>query len=126
MGDFGRTIGPGDSVPMVPVPVLTGAVPARSTPGVGALVDDALLCCDPRPRAFLNAAISALSGERDGLRAKKPLGGDLGDSTCTAGVSFGEDPINMERGRLWFDRDGDSEPLFAEPGIRVPFGVPAC
>lgn len=121
IGDFGRVIVLAGPALTVDAPGITGTVPARSKPGVGALVGDLLLCCDTRPRTFPNADVSTLSGDREGLRAKKPLGGERGESICTAGVSCGEDPTSIDRGRLWFDRDGDSEPLFAEPGVRGTF-----
>lgn len=100
MGDFGRTIVLPGALPVTGVAARAGAVSARSTPGVGVVEGDLPLCCDTKSRTLPMADISALSGDRDGLREKRPLGGDLGDSTCRAGVSCGEDCISMDIGLL--------------------------
>ncbi len=121
IGDFGRVIVVVGPALTVDVPEIIGGVSARSRPGVGALVGDLLLCCETRARTLPKADVSTLSGEREGLRAKKPLGGERGESTCTAGVSCGEDPTSIDTGRLGFDREGESEPLFAEPGVGGTF-----
>lgn len=81
MGDFGLGIVPIRPPLIVGAAATTGVVSARSTPGAGVLVDDLLPCCDSKPRTFPSAVVSTLSGDRDGLRVKRPLGGDLGEST---------------------------------------------
>ena len=81
MGDFGRTSVLTGAGLAAEVGTSIGAVSTRSIPGVGVLVEDLLLCCDTNSRTFARADISALSGDRDGLREKNVLGGDLGDST---------------------------------------------
>jgi len=87
MGDLGRGGIPNGGAFAVKPAASVGAVSERSTPGVGVLTGDLLLCCDTKSRTLASAEFSTLSGERDGLRLNNPLGGDLGESTWTAGVS---------------------------------------
>jgi len=80
-GDLGRgPIPNGEGLAVKPA-ASTGTVSERSTPGVGVLTEDLPLCCDTKSRTLVNAELSTLSGERDGLRLNNPRGGDLGEST---------------------------------------------
>lgn len=95
-------------------------------PGVGALVDDLLLCCDTKSLPFPKAVLSRRSGDGDWLRLKSPRGGDFGDSTRTEGASLGEDWISIDMGLLLFERVGESGPLPTGPGVRGTLCESGC
>lgn len=44
--------------------------------------------------------VSERSGEADCVRIKSVLGGDLGESICTSGASFGDDCMSIDIGLL--------------------------
>lgn len=83
-------------------------------------MEERLDCCDARPWTLFNTVLfSSRSGERDiPLLGKNPLGGDLGDSTVTEGVSCGDEPICIDIGRLWWLFEGDPDRDNGPSGVR--------
>lgn len=82
--------------------ILSGLLSRVSTPapGDGGLVDALLEFADINSLTLLKGVTSTRSGDRDRLLPKKVRGGDFGDSTLTAGVNCGEEPICIDIGRL--------------------------
>lgn len=74
------------------------SAPARglSRVGVDGLLDVLLECCEMKSLTFEIGVPSALSGDLEAPRLKKLRGGELGDSTLTAGVNLGDPPASIE------------------------------
>lgn len=67
--------------------------------GEDCLVEE-LLWCDTRSRTRAKEPLSNLSGDLECARAKSGFGGDVGDSTLTDGVNFGDEPRYRDIGLL--------------------------
>lgn len=66
-----------------------------------------LECCETRSFTLPMGDVSAFVGE-DGVPGLKCIrGGERGDSTLTEGVSWGEDCMTIDMGRLWLDLGGE-------------------
>ena len=70
--------------------------------------------------SLLNGLLSvARSGDLElPLLKKYPLGGDFGGSMFTDGVSWGDDCVSIDTGRLCSDFGGDIARRLDNPGVR--------